>query len=317
MNDRLMEQEDEEAALWVARHMGGPVDARAFAAWLAAAPGRQRKFEVLWATCMDGAVIEGLRFHDRLERDKAPNRRLVPRRLAFGALAAAAVVGLAFAWPQARLALTPGSTYETIAGQVRSVTLADGSTVALNGASKIRVKIGGGRRQVKLERGEALFDVKHDPARPFVVAAGGGRVTVLGTRFDLALNRERVDLEVERGLVRFEKVSGAPSGILVPALHRSALAGGMIAPPTQVDAETAAAWETGWLRATDMPLAEILPRLERWSDKPIIVRDEALLRKRVEGRFRLSAPRVALDNLGALHGFRVQDTGQAYVIDAR
>jgi len=313
----LIEQEDEDAALWVARHMGGPVDATAFAAWLAGAPDRQRKFEVLWATCMDGAVTDSLRLHDRLERDKHTDRRHLLRHLALGALAAAIVVGLAFAWPRARLALTPGATYETAAGQVRDVTLADGSTVALNGASRIRVKIGGGRRQVALERGEALFDVRHDPARPFVVVAGGGRVTVLGTRFDLALNRARVDLEVERGLVRFESASGEPSGVLVPASHRSALADGIIAPPTPTDAETAAAWKTGWLRAVDMPLAEILPRLERWSDKPIIVNDETLLRKRVEGRFRLSAPKVALDSLSALHGFRVRDTGRAYVIDAR
>lgn len=313
-----IEPDDEAAALWVAAHMGGAVDAAAFAAWLAGDPGRQRKFDALWATCMDGAVTDGLRRHHRLERAKRSDRRHLPRGLALGALAAAAaVVGLAFAWPGARLALTPGATYETAAGQIRDVTLADGSTVALNGASRIRVKIGGGRRQVALERGEALFDVKHDPARPFVVVAGDGRVTVLGTRFDLALNRARVDLEVERGLVRFESGSGASSGVLVPASHRSVLADGMIAPPTGMDAGTAAAWETGWLRAADMPLAEILPRLERWSDKPIIVNDQALLGKRVEGRFRLPATKVALESLGALHGFRVRDTGRAYVIDAR
>lgn len=317
MNDLSIDQDDEEAALWVARRLSGPLDVTAFSEWLNAAPGRQEKFDALWASCADEAVTDALRLHDRSERLPAGPRRSTQGLAAFAALAAALVVGLILAWPLARFALSPAQTYETAAGQVRNVALADGSIVALNGASRIRVKIGGARREVTLERGEALFDVQHDKTRPFVVAAGGGRVTVLGTRFDVALNRERVDLEVERGLVRFDKAMDRSIGVLVSASHQASLTDGAIAPPAPLDLDTAAAWRTGWLEASDMPLAEILPRLERWSSKPIFVRDPALLRKRVAGRFRLSDPKAVLDSLGALGGFDVQETGQAYVINTR
>lgn len=317
MNDLSIDQDDEEAALWVARQLGGPVDVAAFSEWLNAAPGRKEKFDALWATCADEVVTDALRLNDRPERRLAAPRRSIPAVAAYAALAAALVVGVILAWPLARFALSPALTYETAAGQVRNVALADGSTVALNGASRIRAKIGGARREVTLERGEALFDVRHDKNRPFVVAAGDGRVTVLGTRFDVALNRERVDLEVERGLVRFDKALDRSTGVLVPASHRASLTGGAIAPPSPLHLDTAAAWRTGWLEASDMPLAEILPRLERWSSKPIFVRDQALLQKRVAGRFRLSNPKAVLDSLGALGGFEVQETGQAYVIDTR
>ena len=317
MNDPSMDQDDEDAALWVARQLGGPVDVTAFSEWLNGAPGRKEKFDALWATCADAAVTDALRLRDRPERLPAAPRRSIRTVATFAAVAAALVVGVILAWPLARFALSPAQTYETAAGQVRNVALADGSTVALNGASRIRVKIGGARREVTLERGEALFDVQHDKTRPFVVAAGDGRVTVLGTRFDVALNRERVDLEVERGLVRFDKALDASTSVLVPASHQASLTHGAIAPPAPLHLDATAAWRTGWLEASDMPLAEILPRLERWSSKPILVRDPALLQKRVAGRFQLSDPKAVLDSLGALGGFDVRETGQAYVINTR
>jgi len=317
MNDLPIDQDDEDAALWVARHLGGPVDATAFSEWLEGALGRQEKFDAMWAACADDAVTDALRLHDRPERTAHAPRRPVRTAATFAALAAALAVGVVLAWPLARFALSPARTYETTAGQVRTLALADGSTVALNGASRIRVKIGGARREVTLERGEALFDVHHDETRPFVVAAGGGRVTVLGTRFDVALNRQSVELEVERGLVRFDKVSDRSTSVLVPAAHQTSLTNGAIAPPAPLDLDAAAAWRTGWLGVSDMRLAEILPRLERWSSKPIVVRNEALLQKRVAGRFRLSDPKAVLDSLGTLGGFDVQETGQAYVINTR
>lgn len=318
-------QDYEEAALWVARHLGGPVDATAFSQWLAGAPGRREKFDALWKTCFDDAVTQELLRQDRVAQDNQPPPAVAPDpvphrkggRVALWTGAAAAVLAIGvFALPAVRFAMLPPQTYQSATGQVRSVTLADGSTVMLNGASRISARIGEGRREIALEAGEALFDVRHDPARPFTVVAGDGRVTVLGTRFDLALNRRNVDLEVERGLVRFERTTGDTKPVLVPAAHRSTLADGRIAEPTAV-AETKDEWREGWLRVTAMPLEQIIPRLERWTDKAIIVKDKALLRKQIAGRFRLSDPKTVLDNLGTLYGFRVEDRGQAYVLDAQ
>lgn len=320
------QQDYEEAALWIARHLGGPVDATAFAQWLAGAPGRREKFDALWATCNDEAVTQELRRQDRLVQDNQPapaaapshpgKRRAGLRAAAWTGVAAAVLAVGAFAVPSVRFAMLPPQTFQSATGQVRSITLADGSSVTLNGASRISARIGEGRREVTLEAGEALFDVQHDPARPFTVTAGEGRVTVLGTRFDLALNRRNVDLEVERGLVRFERTAGDIAPVLVPAAHRSTLAEGRIAAPVALTAATDE-WQNGWLRVTAMPLEQILPRLERWTDKTIVVKDGALLRKQIAGRFRLSDPKIVLDNLGALYGFRVEDRGRSYVLDVQ
>ncbi|WP_054530728.1 FecR domain-containing protein [Erythrobacter sp. SG61-1L] len=325
MNASIDEYEEEEAALWVARHMGGPVDATAFSEWLAGGQGRRELFDAMWASCMDDAVTAALQSRGTdqdneplFQADRAEQRSHLGRRaVAFGAVAASLAAVLAFSWQPLRFALAPAQTYETGPGQVREVTLADGSIVVLNGASSIQVTIAGERRYVKLQEGEALFEVRHDKERPFTVAAGDGRVTVLGTRFDLALNGEQVDLEVTRGLVRFAGQGGDASGVLVPAAHRSALVKGRPTEPERFDVQGDPAWRGGWLEVADMPLERLVPRLERWTGKTIVVQDRSLLAKRVAGRFRLSEPGVVLESLGVIYGFSVRETPQSYLIETQ
>lgn len=313
--DHLRDQEDEEAALWVARHMSNVVDATAFAQWVAGAPGRREKFDALWATCMDDAVTQGMLLHEQQAQPSERGRPRYGRRAAIGLAAAACAAAVVFSWPQIRFAMAPTQEFATAAGEVRSFTLADGSRVVLNGASRIKARIDSGRREVALEAGEALFDVEHDVERPFSVSAGQGRVTVLGTRFDLALNGDTVDLAVERGLVRFGTSEGDATAVLVPAAHRSVLADGKVARPTALETASASGWRDGWLQVADMPLAQVVAHLQRWSATSIVVADPALLRKRIAGRFRLSQPGVVLENLGVLYGFKVRRTEQAYILE--
>ncbi|MEJ2408190.1 MAG: FecR domain-containing protein [Novosphingobium sp.] len=310
--------DEEEAALWVARHLSKAVDATAFSTWLAGAPGRREMFDALWVTCMDDAVTDGLRAHESKERiARNADRPGARRRIVAAAAAVSMIVAGALAWPQVRFALTPERTFTTGTGKINRITLSDGTVVLLNGQSRLRAKIDAGRREVTLDAGEALFDVRHDPQRPFTVLADNGQVTVLGTRFDLALNDARIDLEVERGLVRFESTSEKQSAVLVPAQHRTALINGRVAPPVAFAESTAESWQSGWLQVTDMPLADIVPRLQRWTDKDIVVEDPTLLHRRVAGRFRLNQPKLVLDTLGDLYGFAVEDADTAYILERR
>ncbi|QVM84880.1 FecR family protein [Novosphingobium decolorationis] len=321
-DDALPDDEDEAAALWVARHLSHAVDTTAFAAWLSGAPDRRARFEALWATCMDEAVTDGLRLHAETAprpagNDNAGTAPRASRRRALGLAAGGALLvgALALGLPQLRFQLTPENSWSTGPGEVRAITLADGSQVHLNGNSRLFARIGETRREVRLETGEALFDVTHDPARPFTVSAQDSTVTVLGTRFDVALNGEAVDLQVERGLVRFAANAPGIAPVRVPAGHTTRLADGVIAPLARIRGEDAESWRSGWLQVRDMPLDELVPQLERWTDRQILVEDPALLRTRVAGRLHLAEPVTVLENLGLLHGFSVKDTGHALVLD--
>ena len=323
MNEDLTEQDEQEAALWVSRHLDGPVDVMAFAQWMGNKPGRRELFDTMWVDGTDHVVTTASPEHGKTQdvaplaaNDGKPARRTVRGLMALSAVAAAVLVAAAFVWLPMSQVQQSRQIYRTAFGEVREVRLADGSTVLLNGASAIEVQFDEDARHVRLSAGEALFDVSHDADRPFTVKAGTGRVTVLGTRFDLALNGDRVELEVSRGLVRFG-VAGADAdaAVLVRQAQRSTLADGTTTKPVSSAAPSDPDWRSGWVEVADMPLEQLIPRLQRWTPKTIELADTTLLERRVAGRFMLSEPAAVLSGLGAMYDFRVQETDSAFVIE--
>ena len=91
--------------------------------------------------------------------------------------------------------------YVTGRGERRSVVLSDGTQVLMNGRSALDIDFANGERHVTLARGEAYFDVVHDPARPFTVVAGSGRVSDVGTAFAVRRTSDGADVIVARGEV--------------------------------------------------------------------------------------------------------------------
>ncbi len=96
--------------------------------------------------------------------------------------------------------------YATDVGGHEIVRLADGSRIELNTGTRVQVDLTSQARTVRLLRGEAYFEVAHDRSRPFVVYAGGRRLTVLGTKFSVRLDpgANRVQLAVAEGRVQLE-----------------------------------------------------------------------------------------------------------------
>ena len=88
----------------------------------------------------------------------------------------------------------------TMAGERRTVTLADGSRIDINGATRITLD----RRNPRLatlESGEVLFTVVHDDSRPFIVHAGGAELRDVGTVFNVVSDDSGLALAVAEGTV--------------------------------------------------------------------------------------------------------------------
>lgn len=77
------------------------------------------------------------------------------------------------------------TTARTDVGELREVTLADGSRVVLDTATRLETAYGNTERHLNLPSGRARFDVSHGDPRPFIVDAGGLEVHATGTRFDV------------------------------------------------------------------------------------------------------------------------------------
>ena len=198
--------------------------------------------------------------------------------------------------------------FETQRGQPQTVTLADGSTVRLDGATRLDVTIAGDRRVATLGTGEAYFDVKHDAARPFTVLAGGSSTRVLGTAFDVTIARGGVKLEVYRGAVRFGNAGGTGRDVIVPAGSRTRFENGAALLPTRVDPSLQGG-QAGWVDTDDMRLGELVEMLNRRGGPVILDPPASLAGAKLSGRFKLDNPRELLSALGVANDFRVESDG--------
>ncbi|MFD2288064.1 FecR family protein [Pedobacter petrophilus] len=108
----------------------------------------------------------------------------------------------------------------------RHLILEDGTSVDLKPGSLFRVMAGlnkSSRRRVFLDRGEAFFKVKRDPAHPFIISSGNYKTTVLGTSFIINTNslKKTYTVSVKTGKVRVEHQVGHTFRILSAGLIKN------------------------------------------------------------------------------------------------
>ena len=199
---------------------------------------------------------------------------------------------------------------ETGRGEQRTVRLADGSTLRLNGATSLDVRLAAGTRQVMLARGEAYFDIFHDPDRPFEVDAGSSSTRVLGTAFDVDMADGEVKLAVYRGRVRFGGSAAGEEGgaVLVTAGWRSRFRHGAATAPTAFD-PSVQDWRSGWLDTDGMRLADLVEALNRHGGVLVQAPPGQLGSIQLAGRFKLDDSQALLEAIGGAYGFAVRREG--------
>jgi transmembrane sensor len=211
-------------------------------------------------------------------------------------LMAASLAGLLF-WSRS------SAVFRTDVGEIRQVPLADGSSTAINTASKIEITLSKSRRDVRLDRGEAWFKVAKDPARPFVVEAGDVRVRAIGTAFSVRRREEGVDVLVTEGVV--EAWAGENQR---PLLRLTAGQRAYIGDDAEVrlEAETPSvvdrtlAWRQGSIDLDGDTLASAVNEFNRYNRRKIVLIDTRLASRRFDGTFRTDDPEAFAQAVGAI-----------------
>jgi transmembrane sensor len=189
------------------------------------------------------------------------------------------------------------TTYATTTGERRIVQLDDGSRLSLDADTEIKVRYSGDRRELRLERGRAKFDVAKDSLRPFTVLASNRIVVATGTAFSVELINRKVEVILYEGRVavvdgRYRPTIAAPTGAkpahaqrevqLLPGMEL--LAGSMgNERVSQTDAGRTLTWEAGLLTFEDEPLQMAVERVNRYSDVKLAVGDAEAAGLRVNG----------------------------------
>lgn len=276
----------EDAAAWVVRLEAdglGDAEAVAFDAWLSTAPENAVAFDDALAVSQAYAAA-GEAVMRKLGARRTPPRPVVGRRavMGLGAMAAAAAFAVVIA-PQFAAADT--ETYVTAKGERRTVQLADGSTVDLNGGTRLTVTLARDARQVTLEEGQAVFDVAHAPSRPFTVAAGDRNVRVVGTQFDVRRLEGRLSVTVARGAVEVRPAEGTSGRAyrLHPGQRLDHMEGATLTRVAVAEPQEVLSWRTGRLVYRDQPLHEVVADLNQQFAQPIRIEDAALAATPISG----------------------------------
>ena len=226
---------EEKAAAWVAKLDGGALsrkELRALRAWALESPDHRATINAMAADWdrLDGLTL--LRPDESVANRVNWRWRRAGAALAAGLTVVAVATGIVQMLPgeQADEVLPAGATYVTAIGELRSVTLPDGTFVHINTSSRLQVDYSDETRGIVLHRGEAFFEVA-ESGRPFVVAAGKGRVTALGTAFAVRVSEDNVvNVDVTEGTVVITAGLGlaAPGGTSAALNSRVASAGEVV-----------------------------------------------------------------------------------------
>lgn len=291
---------DATAADWIARLDRGPLsqeEAQALEAWLGGDP--RRRGAMLRADALslmsESAGALGPRFEPaQFAPPPVPPPATVSRRklLAWtgaGGLAATSIAVLA-------VSTQPAAAITTGLGEVRLVTLDDGSTVMLNTQSSLRVRYGDRIRRVELLYGEAYFTVVPDQHRPFVVDLPGKPLRAARGAFRVRkLEGKPVDILVDQGGVSLGE-AGTADAVFLRANTRLSLpvaANAPLSAPQTISADHVAralAWREGKLAFEGERLDQAAAEFARYSRTRIEIRDPALAAEPVTGLFAASDP---------------------------
>lgn len=274
----------------------------------------------------------------RRERNAARQVRLLWTAAAvlLGAAGIAAIVSLTGLLPTA----DRGERFTTTIGEQRRVVLPDGSGVYLNTGTEILVRMDDRLRRVDLIRGEAIFDVAKNPARPFRVVSGIAAVEAIGTRFNVYRQQERTVVTVVEGRVLVSPLEEAvqsplavdaggrarpdrgpaispgasdrvtETGVVLNAGHKvTVMTDGTVAEPGPADVERATSWISGRMVFDSDTLATVVAEFNRYNTERLVIVDPELSDRRITGIFRVDAPESFLALLASLDRISVERSG--------
>ena len=279
-----------------------------FADWLAEDPAHAEVYDALASLDQD---------LDALPPESTPSVAIRPReqvrpsrRLWFGGAIAAALVAMV-SLPNLGLFGNP-DRIETAAGEHRTIELADGSKIEINGASILELDKDR-PRFARLEAGEAMFHVVHREKDPFVVEAGPSRIVDLGTAFNVVRRDRQIAVAVSEGIVLYN-----PQGDKVRVTAGQAIEAndGDATPPKvrDVDIANVGAWRSGLLVYNAASLATVADDLRRTAGIEVTISAGAADRS-FSGALVIDKDRArTVADLAALSGTTAERRGDGWVL---
>ncbi len=208
-----LERIDNEAREWFTLMQSGSVretEQQALQQWLHADAAHQKaynQYQLIWQDLgnINASEIAALKrsvkpsLMESLRGIFAGLQLLNPKSQFGLALASVAILAIVIIGLQPEKIVV--QEFATTTGEVKNITLADGSEITLGAKSQLKAWATNKERRVILVSGQAFFNVAKNPQRPFWVDAGETTVRVVGTQFDVRKGSDRTRVAVLEGIV--------------------------------------------------------------------------------------------------------------------
>jgi transmembrane sensor len=320
-----------EASVWIVRLHGPNRTAEleaGFRRWLEASVENGQEFErvtAVWEAAPHASTAG-------LPRVNHWRRPISARRWA---LAATVLVGCAGTWLVATYSRAP--VFVTGIGEQRLVPLEDGTRLTLNSDSELKVDFSPGVRRVELIRGEAFFEVAHNPSRPFIVVAGDQQVTAVGTAFEVRYEPDQVEVTLVEGRVSVTSTAASTSnealgadpaprdnaastlrgaqakpvarGYLMTPGERLRIAKAGLGKVDEPRVEAVTAWRRGEVMLDDTALSDAVAEMNRYSKSALIIDESRIANLKVSGIYHTGDSGGFAAAVGNLYGLEVREEG--------
>lgn len=327
----------EQAARWLLKSREGltPQERLSFNHWLST-PAHAEEFRQMQDVWQETLAIPAA---DIARLRPTPVKKPLPFWRLSAGLCALALVILVFWSPLQDTLARPqySETWQTARGELRQVTLPDGTVVNLDAETRLAVNYFAHRREVVLERGQAFFNVTHLPKRPFVVLSGPTRATVIGTAFQVrylphSMSGDGVDVAVRDGAVRvgprnrwendwwrtMQRLNLSTATRHLTVLHaaqrtRSDADGELLTP---VETRDIAAWKEERIVFDNTRLDMALAEFARYGDVPLRIASEEAASLRVSGSFDVNRVTSFAKALPAVLPVKIKNQNNQIVISS-
>lgn len=325
----------QQARRWAMKVHTDPALRSAAMHWCAQSPEHRAEFDIAYAAISNVVDPASVNVHERHNSSPRESRPRVPwAKLAIAAsLAAILLLGAHFVLGQnvrspstlPPIASSGAKTedapqiFTTRKGEVRTITLADGSVVTLDTDSRLLVWMHEERRDVTLDHGRAIFAVAHDASRPFTVTADGGTTTALGTRFGV---ERRAHCQMNVVLYEGRVAVTPPCETLKPSapVAKSYLqpgerirysgtptvTGNAITEPAPANDEQ---WTIGVKSYDDEAVSVILAEVNLYSDVKLVAASPEVAAMRVSAELHIRNPESVAKHLARALGLIVENQG--------
>ena len=318
-----------EARAWIVRLDGdarAKSEVREFQEWIARSPLHREAFERALGTWNELDHLS--RYLDSSPPDRVPPPRARPmlrtgRVCALLGAMLAIVLTVWLAYPHLSAQQRYQADFATPIGEVRTVSLPDGTELQLNTGARVSVAMDHTARLARLDSGEVWFHVSHDPDLPFVVYAAQFAVKAVGTAFSVRVDGNSVDMIVTDGRVevatmkspvprteelQYQNIDEAVSRVPLEKGQHVVFDDGIefVRRMAPNEIERNLSWRDGVLIFDNEPLRDVVVRLNAYSRQKIVISDPKIENLRFGGYFRIDDVASILATFEEDFGIRVE-----------